>query len=393
MAHFEKFKGINAFHMIEHDTRENTYLKENIEPERSYLNYNLCDVENPKEYLKELIQMAKNTGATIRNDTNFLVSLCLTLPENFPRNEELQKQFFKAAVELIEKDFGYKSIVSAWVHNDECLENENFKYKPHIHIKFAPIHKKIKKYKNGTEKEMYIFNTNKCINRTYLRQFHDRLDKHIEEWIGFKTDVHTGITKEQGGNKEIEELKAISKQQKKNRDIINKDSDLILAEQKKLLDEKWKQYQNDTRGFWNELSPIRQRIKQSIWEYQKGDKTAKKQIYKDLDFLSNMFSKGVLFALISLLDGLLLYTRQKMYQKHINDLKAVYEELESIRRTFSNQQHNTKEELKNKDLIAIDDTLTRLEKTGTTAHELIKEVLWRMPELSIERELNLEYER
>ena len=29
MAHFEKFKGINAFNMIEHDTRENTYLKEN----------------------------------------------------------------------------------------------------------------------------------------------------------------------------------------------------------------------------------------------------------------------------------------------------------------------------------------------------------------------------
>ena len=93
----------------------------------------------------------------------------------------------------------------------------------------------------------------------------------------------------------------------------------------------------------------------------------------------------MLFALISLLDGLLLYTRQKMYQKHINDLKAVYEELESIRRTFSNQQHNTKEELKNKDLEAIDETLTRLEKTGTTAHELIKEVLWRMPEISKEK--------
>ena len=90
---------------------------------------------------------------------------------------------------------------------------------------------------------------------------------------------------------------------------------------------------------------------------------------------------------------ILLWNLLPMYQKHINDLKAVYEELESIRRTFSNQQHNTKEELKNKDHIAIDETLTRLEKTGTTAHELIKEVLWRMPELSIERELNLEYER
>ena len=129
MAHFEKFKGINAFHMIEHDTRENTNGKKNIDEERSKLNYNLCDVENPKEYLKELIQMVKDTGGTIRDDTNFLVSLCLTLPEDFPQNEELEKQFFKAAVELIENDFGYKSIVSAWVHKDESLENENFKFK------------------------------------------------------------------------------------------------------------------------------------------------------------------------------------------------------------------------------------------------------------------------
>ena len=59
MAHFAKYKGINAFHMIEHDARENTYLKENIDKERSHLNYNLCNIENPKEYLKELIKMVK----------------------------------------------------------------------------------------------------------------------------------------------------------------------------------------------------------------------------------------------------------------------------------------------------------------------------------------------
>ena len=106
MAHFAKYKGINAFHMIEHDARENTYLKENIDKERSHLNYNLCNIENPKEYLKELIKMVKDTGGTIRDDTNFLVSLCLTLPEDFPKNEELEKQFFKAAVQLIENDFG-----------------------------------------------------------------------------------------------------------------------------------------------------------------------------------------------------------------------------------------------------------------------------------------------
>ena len=388
MAHFEKFKGINAFNMIEHDTRENTYLKENIDKERSYLNYNLCDVENPKEYLKELIKKAKDTGATIRDDTNFLISFCLTLPEDFPRNEELERKFFKAAIKLIEKDFGKENIVSAWVHKDESLENENFKFKPHIHIKFAPIHKKIKKYKNKPDKEMYIFNTDKCINRVYLKAFHDRLDKHMEEYLGFKTSVHTSITKEQGGNKTIPELKEISKELKKNK-IIDKDSDLIIAEQKTILDNQWKQYQNITRTTWNQLTPIRNRIKDSIWELKKGDFTAEKQIRKDLDFWGNL-ANGLLYALSSLLNGLFLLSRKKHIERQLNDLKALYEDIEGIRRTFSNQQHNTKEALKNKDFETIENTLDRFQNTSNKIHELIRETLYRQPEI-LEKEK--EYER
>ena len=392
MAHFEKFKGINAFHMIEHDTRENTNGKKNIDEERSKLNYNLCDVENPKEYLKELIQMVKDTGGTIRDDTNFLVSLCLTLPEDFPQNEELEKQFFKAAVELIENDFGYKSIVSAWVHKDESLENENFKFKPHIHIKFAPIHKKIKKYKSRPDKEMYIFNTDKCINRTYLRQFHNRLDSHIEEWLGFKTSVHVGITKAQGGNKEIKELKAISEQLKKNRDIIDKDSDLIVAEQKQILDEQWKQYQDLTRSTWNQLTPIRNRIKDSMWELKKGDVTAEKQLRKDLDFWGNL-ANGLLYALSSLLNGLFLLSRKKHIEKQLNELQVLYDDIESVRRIFSNQQHSVKKNLMNKDLDKIETTLNRLEATSIATHELIKEVLWRRPEIQNDKKVIKEVER
>lgn len=393
MANFKKYKGSNAYIELDHDNRSNTETKERIDHSRTYLNYNLCNIENAKEYLKGWVKKAKESGATIRDDSNLICSLILTLPENFPNNEELKRQFFKAAVELIAEDFGKDRIVSAWVHCDECKKSKTRLNKEHIHIKFAPVREKIKKYKNGTEKTIFSFDAKNCVDLKYLKAFHKRLEAYIEDYIGFKADVLTGITKAQGGNKEIEELYAISEQQEKNRDIINKEPKLILAEQKKLLDEKWKQYQNETRSFWNELNPIRQRINQSIWEYRKGDKTAQKQILRDLDFIDNMFNKGVLFALISLLEGILLYTRQKIYQKHINDLKAVYEDLESIRRKFSNQQHNTKEELKSADIESIENTLNKLAKTGTTAHELIKEVLWRMPELSNDLVMNREYEK
>lgn len=372
MAHFEKFKGINAFHMIEHDTRENTYLKENIDKERSYLNYNLCDIENPKEYLKELIELAKSTGATIRDDTNFLVSFCLTLPEDFPRNEEMEKQFFIGAVELIKKEFGEKSIVSAWVHKDESLENENFKFKPHIHIKFAPIHKKIKKYKDGRQKEMYIFNTNKCINRTYLRQFHNKLDEYMEDWMGFKTSVHNGATK--NGNKTIKELKAESERLKKQKEYINKDAWLIIAEQKKIINEYWKDYKDISQRYWTAYKAQKGIISNSIWELKKDIRGAEKELQQGLDFIGNM-SYGLLYAVFKLIGAFSLLHRENVLQRELKALESEFEALETTRRKVSNYQHNAKEKLSKSDLENIEETLENWEKVALGMNAKMRDTL------------------
>ena len=49
----------------------------------------------------------------------------------------------------------------------------------------------------------------------------------------------------------------------------------------------------------------------------------------------------------------------------------------------------------NKDLEKIENTLSRFENTSTTIHELIKEVLWRMPEIESKEKaiIEKEYER
>lgn len=395
MAHFAKYHISDVKKLLEHDNRTNTDERENVDKSRSHLNYNLHDIKEEYKFFRDKLEFVKNNGGTVRADSVVMISEIVTLPEDFSDDVKEQKKFFKGVYELAIKIHGKENIISAWVHCDEAKkEDSDTLNKPHIHIKTLPILKQIKKYKNGTEKERLALNANKILTPEFLGNFHNELDEFLENYLGYKTSVHTGITKAQGGHKEVDELKATSRQLKKNRNIIDKDSDLILAEQKQILDKQWKEYQNITRTTWNQLTPIRNRIKNSIWELKKGDFTAEKQIRKDLDFWGNL-ANGLLFALCSLLNGLFLLSRKKTIERQLNDLKALYEDIEGVRRTFSNQQHNVKENLMNKDLEKIENTLSRFENTSTTIHELIKEVLWRMPEIESKEKADIEkeYER
>ena len=385
MAHYEKYHISDVKKLLEHDNRTNTDERENVDKTRSHLNYNLHDIKEEYKFFRDKLEFVKNNGGTVRADSVVMVSEIVTLPEDFPENEELVKQFFIGVYNLAIKNHGKENIISAWVHCDEAKKKDNDKLnKPHIHIKFVPVLKVKKKYKNGTEKERLALNANKIITPEFLGKHHEELDSFLEDWLGFKTSVHTGITKEQGGHKEVEELKAISKQQEKNRDIINKEPKLILAEQKKICDECWKRYQEETRNYWRMLSPCRNNIKQLMWELKKGDKAAEKQLYKDLDFFGNL-SNGLIFALIRLLSAVFVYTRKRDIEKQLNELEGIYEDIEGIRRTYSNQQHNVKEILLEKDLEKFGDAIARLENTGATAHEFIREALLRMPAISKEK--------
>ena len=65
--------------------------------------------------------MVKDTGGTIRDDTNFLVSLCLTLPEDFPQNEELEKQIGRKDIKSIICHIGSGASISA-VKDGKCVD-------------------------------------------------------------------------------------------------------------------------------------------------------------------------------------------------------------------------------------------------------------------------------
>ena len=381
MAHIQKYKQGQCYHLINHDNRSDTDDKENIDHSRSYLNYNLCSVKNENEYLSELIKLSKDSGGRFTNKTNILVSYVITLPENFPDNAELEKQFFKACYNLICSDVGEENIISAWVHYDENLKNSNRPNKPHIHIKVAPLKEKTKTYKNGTTKTILQFDAKNTITLNYLQTFHKRLESHIEDYIGFKAEVLNGATKY--GNKTIAELKEISAKKEELEKIKNSCSDKDIElfnykknenERKNIINELWKEYQDISNEYWSNYKICKQNIKNDIFEIKRNIKSAEYQLAKDLDFFNNI-NRGLFFALFKLISGIMIYFINKDLNNEIRRLESNLEELDEVRRSVSGFQNSSKNALKSEDLERIENSIEKWENSVMMSEELINKYL------------------
>lgn len=372
MARYDKYHMSDVVGLIAHDNRTLKTERENVDESRSYLNYNLHEHENGEyNFFKNRVEYVKQNGGTVRDNSVVMVSLIVTLPEDFPNNEELEKQFFNAVYEMAKENHGEENIISAWVHYDEAKKKENDKLnKPHIHLKFTPVLKTKKKYKNKPDKERLAFNANKIITPEYLQKFHTDLDKYIEDFIGFKTSVINGATID--GNKTVKELKKITKNDKEIRNMIESDFKLIEAERKKILNDYWEEYKEYSNSYWSYYKTTKERIKNEIWEIKKTNGQITKQLENDLDFISNL-SRGLLFALFKLFTAIIIYNRKRTLEKELDTIQGKLETLDKERRSISNYQHNTKEKLKEKDLDKIETALNSWENAIIKANEKTKE--------------------
>lgn len=361
MAHYEKYHITDVKKLLEHDNRTNTDERENVDHSRSHLNYNLHSVKDEYKFFRDKLEFVKNNGGTVRADSVVMISEIVTLPEDYPENEELERQFFAGVYEYTKKKYGEENIISAWVHRDENKKNENRPNKSHIHIKVLPIVKTKKKYKNGSEKERLALNANKILNKEYLQKYHKELGDFLEDWLGFRPSIENGATKD--GNKTIKELKKTSEQQKKDRELINKDPWLIIAEQKKILNDYWEEYKRISQKYWADYKLQKNIISNSIYELKKDIKGTERDLKRSLDFVGNL-SYGLFYALSRLVCAFCMYYRVNTLQNELKTIESNLGALEDVRRTVSNHQHNTKEKLKNNDLISIEEALENWEKSA-----------------------------
>ena len=199
MAHAAKYASSACGHMLGHYDRSKKNLGDNIDPERTHLNYNLAP-DHGMSQMDFIHQRMSEVRVHKRADVNVMCDWVITLPKEIksmrtdihatPNQDLVSKLFFERSYEFLANRYGEKNVISAYVHRDETSD--------HMHFAFVPV---TEDKKRGGEK----LSAKEVITRADLRTFHEDLERHLDSFHDWHFGVINEATKE--GNKAIAELK------------------------------------------------------------------------------------------------------------------------------------------------------------------------------------------
>lgn len=131
---FEKRNAGNITGMFIHNERKsNNHSNEDIDVNKSHLNYQLIECESYKKAINEQIEKRYKQNRNIRVDAVLGVEVVFTSDNDFFRNltEEDERRYFEKSLEFLKKTVGEENVISATVHKDEST--------PHLHCVFVPL--------------------------------------------------------------------------------------------------------------------------------------------------------------------------------------------------------------------------------------------------------------
>ena len=190
-----KYKRENLKGIYRHNERRNkNYSNDNIDKERTYLNYSL---KSPKyRYDKEFDMMREkyNLKGQIKTVSNIACEYIITSDKQFFEEigDEETKRYFETAYQFVAeyKNLGEQYIMSAKVHMDEET--------PHMHLIFLPVvHTQDKKGNNIDKLACSEFWKEKDSYRRLQDTFYQYMTSH-----NFK--LERGVPKEETGREHID---------------------------------------------------------------------------------------------------------------------------------------------------------------------------------------------
>ena len=208
-----KYKRENLKGIFRHNERRNkNYSNENIDKEKSYLNYSLKSPQYSYEKEFNRIKEKYNLKGQIKTVSNIACEYIITSDHDYFERigEEETKRYFETVYKFVAeyKELGEQYIMSAKVHMDEQT--------PHMHLIFLPVVHTIDKKGNSIDKLA-------CSEFWKAKDSYRQLQNAFYEYMvknGF--DLQRGLPKEETNREHysVEEYKKITNF-KQTKEILN----------------------------------------------------------------------------------------------------------------------------------------------------------------------------
>lgn len=183
MAHLQKYKMAAVHGMMHHyeRDREGVLERENIDRERTHLNYNLGDGDVLRA-IQEAVESHNEHGRNLRVDSVVMADWVVTAPRDL--EQEREREFFATTYRFIQERYGEDNVPLAYVHMDEQT--------PHMHCPVIPLSDE------GRLQASLI------IDRNDLRTFHQDLSRTIEQEMGRSYEIM--LDQERAAERELSRL-------------------------------------------------------------------------------------------------------------------------------------------------------------------------------------------
>ena len=351
----QKYKRENLKGIFRHNERRNrNYSNNNIDKEKSHLNYSLKDPRYSYEKEFERIRKEYNLKGQIKTVSNIACEYIITSDNEFFNRigEKETRRFFETAYKFVceYKNLGEQYILSAKIHNDEDT--------PHLHLVFLPVvHTKDKKGNAIDKLACSEFWKEKDSYRQLQNAFYEYMVSHNFE-------LERGLPKEETNRTHlsIEEYKKVTNYDK-TKEIL-KDITLELPEvpsiedfnrvvfkrnekiQKEIIEPKDKLIEK----LYSENKRLHGEIERQVNVIDEAEKYQKERD-KILEDNENLHNK--------------VYQMEHNYKVKSNSLDFRYNNRkEEIEKEFEKKAFNLEYEYKHK--------MHKLEKENTRLHKIIK---------------------
>lgn len=198
MASVVKFTVGAVYNQLRHNLRQIAHSSNpDIDPVRLRQDYVLSPDRGMSDY-DYFCERLSQLYVYGRDDVKVMAGWVVTAPQDL--EQEQYDDFFLAVYDFLENRYGEENVIQAVVHDDEGGQ-------PHLHFCFVPVVED-KKHEEG-----YKVCANDVLDRRELRNFHPDLQRYLDEHGLEDACVMTGVTRAQGGNRTVAELKAEREQE------------------------------------------------------------------------------------------------------------------------------------------------------------------------------------